>query len=257
MSRTINKEIEIQVLNYIRNHAPEIYINNGSSRYVFEINGALASILLPIFADDCRINESWLCRNTVLKMSVGVGAMTQTRREQEVFDEYGSNYLAEIFASGITIMVCERVDIEECMDDLEDLNKDDFYDMCEDYGIQDADSIWKVLCFLEKKNGYTADNAQLGYSVIDGRPVSYDYGFVCNDDFDCRSSQISCISIGSIVQGITEESSDVDKKLYVLQQFYFGILIKIIERQLDSPTNFKKLDNVISNRRYKILSLVI
>lgn len=177
---TIRQEQEI--VNYLKTHMDTLFIASGSSRAVFSLDDNLVELF--------SLYGIVLKTHSIIKVPLGVGGYRQSQRETEVYNNLGSNYLAEIYARGSFLTVMESVDV--------DFDFYDFYDFfgCDVIGqlnewyeteeAKETDEYKRdfdlytraaeAMEALEEVLGSTADNAQVGLAE-DGRFVAYDYGF--------------------------------------------------------------------------------
>lgn len=125
------------------------FINAGSSRAVYKLNST-----------------------TVVKVAIDKAGRTQNKREVEIFEEHGSQYLAKIYAYGASILLMEVID-PFYVDYYEEIVSMYEGNLMTEY---EFEHINDVLDFLNDINGDTEDNLQLGYTKC-GVAVSYDYGF--------------------------------------------------------------------------------
>lgn len=122
----------------------------------------------------------FLFENFVIKVAFDLGGFLQNEREIELYKDYGSEYLAKIFAYGDYILIMERVellDYEMVGDVVEyegDYNEYLYFFDREVPGINDK--ITDTVYFLHDINLETTDNYQLGLTN-DDRVVAYDYGY--------------------------------------------------------------------------------
>ena len=138
-----------------------LFIHNGSSRAVFQF-------------DD----------NKVIKIALDRQGRLQNENEVFLFSNYGKEYLAEIFAYGRFIVIMEEVR-EEYMEDMLDLA---YGDLGTSYNQETYDRLQKLIDFLERFQGETNDNYQLGFSKTRNKLVSFDYGYTTNNE---HSSMVS------------------------------------------------------------------
>jgi hypothetical protein len=137
------------------------FINNGSSRAVFGYTNDL-----------------------VVKIAIDKQGQRQNANEINAFRYYGSYApLAKITAYGKNIVVMERVDALE-YGEVEAIVNDEYYEdedengeVYEVYGDGEFnEKVKDVVYELERINGETDDNFQIGYNS-NGNIVAYDYGY--------------------------------------------------------------------------------
>lgn len=138
-----------------------IFIHNGSSRAVFKFG-----------------------ENRVIKIALDRQGRLQNENEVFLFSHYGNKYLAEIFAYGRFIVIMEEVR-EEYMEDMLDLANGD---LGTSYTQETYDRLQELMDFLERLQGETNDNYQLGFSKTRNELVSFDYGYTTNHE---HSSMVS------------------------------------------------------------------
>lgn len=100
----------------------------------------------------------------VVKLAVGTRSFAQNGLEVRLWTSTHSNFLARIFEYGRFCIVMERA--VQCFDE------DAFYDG----DMEDNEDFMNAVCWLERHNGETSDNYQIG-QMSDGRFAAYDYGF--------------------------------------------------------------------------------
>lgn len=177
----LNTTQEKYLINYMIDN-PELFVDSGSSRAVFNCPAELANYLqLPDRGDE----------NYIIKIALGKGGIAQMNVEVETFIEYKeSGVLADIVAVGRYIEIMENVKVEEFYDAAEErYSIDDIMDVyC--LSEEEAAAIYRTIATLEGIFGHTADNGQLGLNH-NGDWVAYDYGFIASEDIDSQTSSIS------------------------------------------------------------------
>ena len=158
----MNRHEQIRVLNELLNPKMYEYVGCGSSRLVFRS----------------------LRDNTIMKVAVGIGALTQNSAEIKAYADYGEDYpLAAIYRYGGVLEEMERVyvfyDQEGQQKSALALKKHGFEDAARIGNQRHCDRIEYIAGELSDIFGETEDNYQLGVTA-DGRIVSYDYGFDSN-----------------------------------------------------------------------------
>lgn len=142
------------------------FLNNGSSRAVFEID-----------------------KDIVIKIAYDKKGQYQNAMEISRFRNFGSEYLATIYSYGKYVVVMEKLDVLD--DETVSYAYDEDFDKIKKYAGNEYDpekyilysnEIIKTVDFLNENIGNSYDNYQVGISK-DGRVVSFDYGFdVSNRD---------------------------------------------------------------------------
>lgn len=177
-------------------------LGHGSSRVTYDLDSNLAARL-----------DLDMSRDYVIKLAVGRGGLNQMALETNTFYCYGeSGHLAIIAAMGQFCEIMEKVRIIDDLPYDSYENFDDFiYDFDTDgYTNEQKLDMWKANNFLNEVFDDSADNWQLGITV-EGRAVSYDYGFNPGSDEEQLSSSSDRVAddtgdyyIGRIVQVIDE-----------------------------------------------------
>lgn len=161
--KKLTTEEELDILNVALNKNE--YLDNGSSRIV------------------CELSDG-----KVLKIAVDEGGIVQNNREIETFEEFGNQFLAEIFAYGKYVIVMERLDYATRIEDIfryQHSAQTQFDKECCGWGAEyDEEQFESALVTqyeLGEILGESEDNDQLGMRVGTKQVVSYDYGF-CEDE---------------------------------------------------------------------------
>lgn len=167
MQRLTRNE-EIKILKELMKEEEDIYLGSGSSRAVFS------------YDDDFCV-----------KIAVDKQGQFQNHNEIELYEEYGSEFLAKIKSYGKFIVVMEKVkvynpdDIQGAIYESEDEDEDGecsglFTKDEECSGFLTKEEIKNLLAVKNNLDDIlteTDDNFQLG-KAKDGRIVAYDYGYL-------------------------------------------------------------------------------
>lgn len=158
------------------------YMGRGSSRATFEFKE---------FPD------------IVIKIIVDSKGEYQKDKEIQIYETLGSQFLTKIYAYGDYFAICEKVEPFHLDDVICYLT--DYYgggDIEEDsiFTEDDMAQIQNVVEELECELGETSDNCQLGRSLVDGRIVSYDFGYESGSNSYSVSDQL-----GSVCRFFREE----------------------------------------------------
>lgn len=161
------------ILEYCKKNAS--YIGRGSSRATFEFKE---------FPD------------IVIKIVVDSKGEYQKDKEIEIYKTLGSEYLTRIYAYGDYFAICEKVepfDHDEVISYVSGYLEDWFVEEELIFTEDDICQIQNVVEELEEELGETSDNCQLGRSVVDGRIVSYDFGYESGSNSYSVSDQLSYV----------------------------------------------------------------
>lgn len=161
------------ILEYCKNNAR--FIGHGSSRATFE------------FEEFPQI---------VIKIIVDAKGEYQKNKEIEIYNMLGSDFLTKIYAYGDYFTICERVeafDSDELEASIYEYNGGGIVEDDTNYNQDDMPYIKEVIEALESELGKTTDNLQIGRSLVDGRVVSYDFGYECGSNRYSVSDQLSYV----------------------------------------------------------------
>lgn len=160
---------EKKILHSLENVAP---FDKGASRVCFECPFEVIEYL--------NLNKKY---QYLIKVSIGLGGLSQTQLEVSTYQEYGDEYpLAQIFAAGRYIEIMEELEVDYDFRDFvgdgccfceEDDMGEEYWGFSENIGSQ----VEVVANLLSELFGHTSDNGQIGYSFISQRYVTYDYGY--------------------------------------------------------------------------------
>lgn len=200
---------------------------NGASRVIFIVTGEdLKSCDIDVPPYPNKSQEGY-----VVKVAIGIGGINQNYYEVNHFIDYGHILpLADIFYYGRYVEIMERVEvIPEAL-----VYDEDYQDFCKymmeatDYDNSTIDEMFNVIESLEEINGYTIDNAQIGFDCY-GDIVAYDYGYDSSSDQDLVSdlSEYLYDCINEYLAGLKDI---IDKEEEFFQQFEMD-LIRRMERR--------------------------
>ena len=159
-SKVVKMEMnkEINLLKFLGTLTAGKILGAGSSRVVFSLPNS----------------------NLVLKLGCGHGGIHQNNREVELYEQYGEDYpLGRIIAAGKFCVLMENITpVSECYRDVDDLSEWTPEQLADEYEVDydEAQDVIDAVSALDNINGYTSDNAQVGYNQL-GQMVAYDYGF--------------------------------------------------------------------------------
>lgn len=161
------------ILQYCKDNT--VYMGRGSSRATFEFKE---------FSD------------IVIKIVVDSKGEYQKDKEIEIYKTLGSQCLTRVYAYGDYFAICEKVepfDHDEVISYVSDYLEDWFIEEESIFTKDDICQIQNVVEELDEELGETSDNCQLGRSVVDGRIVSYDFGYESGSNSYSVSDQLSYV----------------------------------------------------------------
>lgn len=161
------------ILEYCKKNAS--YIGRGSSRATFE------------FKEFPHI---------IIKIIVDAKGEYQKNKEIEIYKMFGNEFLTTIYAYGDYFTICEKVDVFDS-DELErsfyEYNWTGTIEDATNFTQDDMSRVQDVVEALESELGGTPDNLQIGRSLVDGRVVSYDFGYEAGSNRYSVSHQLSYV----------------------------------------------------------------
>lgn len=198
-----------EALNLLADMTNEDYIDNGSSRAVY--------------------NVMFEGRECVMKIALDRQGRNQNTLEANLYMECGGTYLANIYARYSNVfLICEKVymynrdfvdNVAECGYDADgELPRYDYeadeedcievwkayeYRSCEDCqkAIDDIRDVYNFLCDYQ---GDSSDNNQIGYRES-GEAVAYDYGYSTDQDWEDIVGKIyRYVNQGTVLEECTQ-----------------------------------------------------
>lgn len=162
-----------QILQYCKDNTT--FIGRGSSRATFEFKE---------FPD------------IVIKIIVDSKGEYQKDKEIQIYDMLGKEFLTTIYAYGDYFTVCEKVepfDYDEVKLALTNYLENEDIEEETNFTQNDVYCIGNVVEALQSELGETSDNCQIGRSVVDGRIISYDFGYETGSNRYSVSDQLDSI----------------------------------------------------------------
>ena len=132
----------------------------------------------------------------VIKIIVDSKGEYQKNKEIEIYNMLGNEFLTTIYAYGDYFTICEKVDAFETDEVSNSLCEYFEGNIIEDggkYGQDDMPYIQNVVDALSSELGETPDNCQIGRSLIDGRIVSFDFGYETGSNRYSVSDQLGYV----------------------------------------------------------------
>lgn len=181
MIQHIDSSLEKEILAALKNKMP---LSSGSSRCIYDIN------ILP---SDLIAKLGVPSQDVIIKLAVGFGGVSQTRSEVSAFINSGECLsLAKIYAYSTFLEIMEKVYIDEVYDIIESYDEGDAEDVSievngNSYDINTAEigAVYEDVC---ETTGYDSpDNYQIGFSLLTGGLVCYDYGY--NTDWFSQTAE--------------------------------------------------------------------
>lgn len=168
----------------------------------------------------------------VVKIALGIEGMNQNKVETEAYENYGDRFsLAPILYKGQFVEIMQYVtpldgEIGREYDSYDSADEfaEDHYDGDDSpYDYSQLMDIYDTAYELERINGRTSDNGQLGYTE-DGRLLAYDYGYVSDSDVGfCSNINPNCILMddycGELINLLVEGESTRGRIAEALARF--------------------------------------
>lgn len=171
MIQHINSSLEKEIFAALKNQMP---LSSGSSRCIYDIDVLPAELIAKLGVPN---------KDVIIKLAVGFGGISQTASEVNAFINSGECLsLAKIYAYSTFLEIMEKVYIDEVEDIIESYEEGDAEDVSVKvngnmYDINTAEigAVYEDVC---ETTGYNSpDNYQIGFSLLTGGLVCYDYGY--------------------------------------------------------------------------------